>query len=272
MLSLCPFDISVGVGAFVIGLSQISSFFSLLVAYSVDDVRYVWRYGTDSSVEQAPDLHMSQFDLISHSAFESNVSRKGCKYTYIRWFVVNAETYVASSRLHRMIPWLPSDGLKIASPLLGWKPLNLLVSSFEVDCLLGYFLIHVVIPCSLLQLSTQCWRWNSDYAAILATSLYTLSSRAHCWSCCPGSRSGSTGRQLLTGLLWVSLSLNCWTISEELPVMYLRSADYVGRPFCFFSVSYYYFSFLFFSTAVFLSGFLRHFSTDLDQIWRTDSP
>ena len=27
-LSLCPFDLSVGVGAFVIGLSQISSFFS----------------------------------------------------------------------------------------------------------------------------------------------------------------------------------------------------------------------------------------------------
>ena len=28
VLSLCPFDISVGVGDFVIGLSQISSFFS----------------------------------------------------------------------------------------------------------------------------------------------------------------------------------------------------------------------------------------------------
>ena len=28
VLSFCPFDISVGVGAFVIGLSQISSFFS----------------------------------------------------------------------------------------------------------------------------------------------------------------------------------------------------------------------------------------------------
>ena len=28
VLSLCPFDISVGVGAFVIGLSHISSFFS----------------------------------------------------------------------------------------------------------------------------------------------------------------------------------------------------------------------------------------------------
>ena len=31
VLSLCPFDISVGVGAFVIGLSQISSFFSFQV-------------------------------------------------------------------------------------------------------------------------------------------------------------------------------------------------------------------------------------------------
>ena len=29
VLSLCPFDISVGVGAFVIGLSQISSFLSV---------------------------------------------------------------------------------------------------------------------------------------------------------------------------------------------------------------------------------------------------
>ena len=29
LLSLCPFDISVGVGAFVIGLSQISSFLSV---------------------------------------------------------------------------------------------------------------------------------------------------------------------------------------------------------------------------------------------------
>ena len=31
VLSLCPFDISVGVGAFVIGLSQISSFFSFSI-------------------------------------------------------------------------------------------------------------------------------------------------------------------------------------------------------------------------------------------------
>ena len=30
LLSLCPFDISAGVGAFVIGLGQISSFFSCM--------------------------------------------------------------------------------------------------------------------------------------------------------------------------------------------------------------------------------------------------
>ena len=33
MLSLCPFYISVGVGAFVIGLSQISSFFSWKIMF-----------------------------------------------------------------------------------------------------------------------------------------------------------------------------------------------------------------------------------------------
>ena len=34
VLSLCPFDISVGVGAFVIGLSQISSFCSIDIQVS----------------------------------------------------------------------------------------------------------------------------------------------------------------------------------------------------------------------------------------------
>ena len=38
VLSLCPFDISVGVGAFVIGLSEISSFFSLKSSKCVFDV------------------------------------------------------------------------------------------------------------------------------------------------------------------------------------------------------------------------------------------
>ena len=40
VLSLCPFDISVGVGAFVIGLSRISSFFSPKVSlWSLSEVR-----------------------------------------------------------------------------------------------------------------------------------------------------------------------------------------------------------------------------------------
>ena len=38
MLTFCPFDNSAGVGAFVIGLSQISSFFSLFLYF------HLWRY------------------------------------------------------------------------------------------------------------------------------------------------------------------------------------------------------------------------------------
>ena len=55
---------------------------------------------------------------------------------------------------------------------------------------------------------------------------------------------------------------------------FLRSADKVGRPFCFCSVSYYYFfsSFLFFFTATCEPRFLRHFSTNLHEIWHVDSP
>ena len=41
VLSLCPFDISVGVGAFVIKLSQISSFFFLYVQSKIEVPRDV---------------------------------------------------------------------------------------------------------------------------------------------------------------------------------------------------------------------------------------
>ena len=74
----------------------------------------------------------------------------------------------------------------------------------------------------------------------------------------------------------------CMTQSADLSVfvlfflffLLLRSADKVGRPFCFCSVSSYYFfsSFLFFFTATCEPRFLRHFSTDLDDIWHVDSP
>ena len=53
---------------------------------------------------------------------------------------------------------------------------------------------------------------------------------------------------------------------------FLRSADYVGRPFCFCSVSYYFFySFFFFFTAICVPRFLPYFSTNLDEIWHVDS-
>ena len=40
VLSLCSFDISVGVGAFVIGLSQISSFFSYMKFRILEKIDY----------------------------------------------------------------------------------------------------------------------------------------------------------------------------------------------------------------------------------------
>ncbi|KAK3099730.1 hypothetical protein FSP39_008628 [Pinctada imbricata] len=98
-------------------------------AYSVDDVRYVWRYGSSDSVDQAPDLHMSQFDLVSHSAFETNVSRRGFKF-----------------------------GLKRHT---------------------GFFLIHIVIPCSLLVVLSWVSFWinreaTADRIALGTTTLLTM--------------------------------------------------------------------------------------------------
>ena len=53
----------------------------------------------------------------------------------------------------------------------------------------------------------------------------------------------------------------------------LRSADYVGRPFCFCSVSYFfYYSFLFLFTATCVSRLLHYFSPNLNEIWHVDSP
>ena len=44
VLSLCPFDISVGIGAFVIGLGQISSFLSLIIVRTISHEFGEWRF------------------------------------------------------------------------------------------------------------------------------------------------------------------------------------------------------------------------------------
>ena len=46
VLSLCPFDISVGIGAFVIRLGQISSFLSWLNNHETYEVRVLIQFGT----------------------------------------------------------------------------------------------------------------------------------------------------------------------------------------------------------------------------------
>ncbi|XP_076072078.1 gamma-aminobutyric acid receptor alpha-like [Mytilus galloprovincialis] len=45
-------------------------------AYSEDDVKYTWNSGKDASVARAPDMTMSQFDLINFSAETSFTYRK----------------------------------------------------------------------------------------------------------------------------------------------------------------------------------------------------
>ena len=53
VLSLCPFDVSAGVGAFVIGLSQISSFFSyshwILPLFKIGGTKPFWQMSLDIS-------------------------------------------------------------------------------------------------------------------------------------------------------------------------------------------------------------------------------
>ena len=50
VLSLCPFDISVGVWAFVIGLSQISFFFSYSLYLHFQNVSYTLRFQQNRSI------------------------------------------------------------------------------------------------------------------------------------------------------------------------------------------------------------------------------
>ena len=54
----------------------------------------------------------------------------------------------------------------------------------------------------------------------------------------------------------------------------LRSADKVGRPFCFCSVFSFFFIILFYFSLppTCVSRFLRYFLTNLDEIWHVDSP
>ena len=62
MLSLCPFDISVSIGAFVIGLSQISSFFSLSCLDNFDTNLY---NSSDLSVPFITPLHIFSQILVT---------------------------------------------------------------------------------------------------------------------------------------------------------------------------------------------------------------
>ncbi|CAG2213470.1 GABRA [Mytilus edulis] len=52
-------------------------------AYSEDDVKYTWNSGKDASVARAPDMTMSQFDLINFSAETSFTYRKDVRQSML---------------------------------------------------------------------------------------------------------------------------------------------------------------------------------------------
>ena len=72
VLSLCLFDISVGVGAFVIGLSQISSFFSSLIFvrfcsfWNEIALHVIYSKKTKKNIISA---HCSDFNFLSGTGF-----------------------------------------------------------------------------------------------------------------------------------------------------------------------------------------------------------
>ncbi|VDI60348.1 gamma-aminobutyric acid receptor subunit alpha [Mytilus galloprovincialis] len=55
----------------------------ITVAYSEDDVKYTWNSGKDASVARAPDMTMSQFDLINFSAETSFTYRKDVRQSML---------------------------------------------------------------------------------------------------------------------------------------------------------------------------------------------
>ncbi|KAJ8297629.1 hypothetical protein KUTeg_024160 [Tegillarca granosa] len=57
--------------------------FIRIVAYSESDVIYKWRYGDSESVELAPNMQMSQFDLINFSASHSTILRKSTYHSML---------------------------------------------------------------------------------------------------------------------------------------------------------------------------------------------
>ena len=95
VLSLCPFDISVGIGAFVIGLGQISSFLSLLAC----NTRCKCSYGNlsqlgkkSNSIIRSSSVSGSKIGVMyggchciwSFSRMSCNIQERGTSYCLIR--------------------------------------------------------------------------------------------------------------------------------------------------------------------------------------------
>ncbi|CAG5135697.1 unnamed protein product, partial [Candidula unifasciata] len=114
-------------------------------AYSVDDVIYKWSYGQSESIELAPDLRLSQFDLVGYPATN-----------YTGRLMTASSTRLVFAALH-----------------------SVLCVTFKLSRHTGYFLINLYLPCCLLVVLSWVSFWinreaTADRIALGSTTVLTM--------------------------------------------------------------------------------------------------
>ncbi|CAG5129609.1 unnamed protein product, partial [Candidula unifasciata] len=131
-------------------------------AYTTDDVTYTWRYGHSGSIELAPDLRLSQFDLIGFPVTNYTGHLKG------------GEPAVA-------LPLYFSLFHELCLPivLIPLAPHTVLCVTFKLSRHTGYFLINLYLPCCLLVVLSWVSFWinreaTADRIALGSTTVLTM--------------------------------------------------------------------------------------------------
>ena len=124
VLSLCPFDTSVGVGAFVIGLSQISSFFSTDTAsYStIAPLRLDGRHWFFETPDFQPCSHFSHPEISDYAW--SRVSQKAFIKFILTFCELKIWTYRCTFSFTNFVVSSRLTEILLSFPIIGtlWQP------------------------------------------------------------------------------------------------------------------------------------------------------
>lgn len=105
--------------------------------YDTSDVLYIWTYGAGNSIKMASDMTLSQFDLID--------------------FPQGNQTISHARGDHHLPLYMNSMTFSCAIRYLG--QFSLLHVTFTLKRHMGYFLINVYVPCSLLVILSWVAFW-----------------------------------------------------------------------------------------------------------------